>query len=578
MHRGDFFRRLSEADEGFSLIEILAAFTLLAIVTLGTVPLLVSGLRSALTATLDTGAKNLSQQQFEQMRNLRFFIVSSNSGPPSTCVNNPQRTDPRNSGTGLAECDYKDLLDTYYRSTTFVATSTAQTNFTTFQNVTGGFVPATSTARASDEPSGAFYRFVINPVPALKQQYRQYIATQFLDASRNPVAPASNYNTQDSDTDFPPSRLVGVTVISVWQSGALQKKFVTFTQIAEGPPESPNVTALGKATALHFASGIDATRQLTMDAGISSSSGLIANDSSASTAVQSAFASISGGTRIDGRSGSAIAPPTASDTSGDSSPASLVDSGNEIACFTNGGISNVAAAILGDQPSVASAANQSLGQVKTTGGTCTGESNYLGFNNNPGSNSMPSLDLTKKMLRIAPTGSGATALGSSYINSTTGSGHFVEAGSKASSLTLKILPTSFAPNGVVQVTLTSASLVCNTNGSGATATGAFTASVAYFNLIGGTTPGYTTVNLTRGGANTLPTPSTVVVQAGVLLSSYIATWNALSVETTTSSVQSVTSSLAGIVAITTQPTRLADATSNIAIQVGNLSCTAEDTR
>ena len=88
-------RPRQDAEGGFSLIEILVAITLLGLLGAAIVPMLITGLRASVIAKLDTGAKNLSQQRFELMRNLPFRIAY----------------DPAIS-TGV------DMLDTYYPNLT----------------------------------------------------------------------------------------------------------------------------------------------------------------------------------------------------------------------------------------------------------------------------------------------------------------------------------------------------------------------------------------------------------------------------------------------------------------------------
>ncbi len=106
------------ADRGFSMIEILVAISLLGLLSAAIVPLLITGLRASVVAKLDTGAKNLSQQRFELMRNLPFRIAYD---PAVT--------------TGV------DMLDTYFPN---VAAPSGGVN-------TSGYV--TTQARRTGEPS-----------------------------------------------------------------------------------------------------------------------------------------------------------------------------------------------------------------------------------------------------------------------------------------------------------------------------------------------------------------------------------------------------------------------------------------
>src|SRR6266702_4699706 len=77
-------RRLARDDRGFTLVEVLAAMIVFAIAATAVTTMFAAGLRASLLTKMDTTAKNLSQQRFEQIRNLPFHIdqVSSGTNPP----------------------------------------------------------------------------------------------------------------------------------------------------------------------------------------------------------------------------------------------------------------------------------------------------------------------------------------------------------------------------------------------------------------------------------------------------------------------------------------------------------------
>lgn len=583
--------RLSKHEEGFSIVEVLVAFSLLAIVTLGVVPLFVSALRGTLISKLDTGGKNLSQERFEQMRNVPFHVdVNAPPAKPAACWTDVNRTNPE---AGAVDCDYRDMLDTYYRSRTAAASATS-----------GGYV-APAAPRGSDEPAGAFYRFVVDPVPGFPR-YSQVVATQFLDVNRNPLTPAAAYNSQVSGADFPTTRLVGVTIVTTWTAGEMTKKFVSFTQIAEGRPAPPAVTMQARATAIKVTGGLPITIPgnpgplLSMEGGISSADGTLSTGASASVSVQGSFASIAPGQRADGKSAGASAPPNQTVIDGDGSSFSLIDGGAEsspscatfdcVATSAGGQTRNVSAQISAGLPLVATSGAPATGRVKKN--ATAGVLNF-GYRNKPESASMPGLDITSMLVRVNEAGGSSppTAVGTSYLNSTSGGGHKAEAGTQASTQTIKLVPTTFAPDGIVQVTLFSASLVCQTTGTAASATANFEAEVSYlrFNPATGINE-YVTVDIEDGQATSPLTASLLqstqinTNPAGppllVPLESYIGSWGSLTGASTTitSPPKSVSSNLNGIVNITTQPTRASDPDSAVALQVGVLSCVAEDNR
>src|SRR5215213_8436050 len=127
------------------MIEIMVAIVLMGLLTSALVPLLVMSIRSSVVAKLDTGAKNLSQQRFDLMRNMPFRLAY----------------DPLVSTS-------RDVLDVYYPN--LVAPSGGVT--------TAGYV--TTGARRQGEPtSGAFYRTKFTPVLG-STTYTQWVAVQFL--------------------------------------------------------------------------------------------------------------------------------------------------------------------------------------------------------------------------------------------------------------------------------------------------------------------------------------------------------------------------------------------------------------
>jgi len=559
-------------DEGFSIIEVLASFTVLAIVTIGTVPLFVSGLRGSLVSKLDTGGKNLSQERFEIMRNLPFHVDVNGAlvSQPANCET-PSRTDPKTAG--VVVCDYRDVLDTYYRSLSAASSVT-----------TSGYVSPTGT-RSSDEPAGALYRFVISPVPGFGGRFSQTIATQFLDVNRNPITPRAGYSSQRAGLDFPTTRFIGVTVTTTWQAAGLSKKFVSFTQIAEGRPAPAAVTLQARSSALRVGGSIDplisgstvTPRVLSMEAGISSADGALSTGASAANQARGYFAEITPGSRIDGRTKSASAPPNSTTTDDDIGEDSLSDAGTVLAYFVGSGTKNVSASINSSQPVVAgpTLTAQAIGRTKRGGGNGTLN---LGFSNKPQS-IMPFLDTTLHILRINEEAGGGgehTAVGSTYLYSTAGSGHKAVSGGAATAQTIKLFPTSFAPQGVVQIRVVSARLDCTANGSGASATTDFDLIVRYWSQ---DTLSYQEFSIQDGGANTLPDPLVTPVNTltATFLSSYVDSWSALSNPQTTVAGKSVTSSLNGIVSLTSRPTR-AEPESTLAIKVGVLSCLAADNR
>ncbi|MEO7803967.1 MAG: hypothetical protein ABIS18_06130 [Actinomycetota bacterium] len=580
-------RKLIDREEGFSVIEVLAAFSVLAIVTLGTVPLFITGLRSSLVAKLDTGAKNLSQERFEIMRNLAFHIELTDQAEVPTSANctPPNRTDPRTSG--IVVCTYRDLLDTYYRSRTTATSAT-----------TGGYVDASSALRTTDEPAGSFYRFVVDPVPGFNDKYRQVIVTQFLDSTRTPVSPATDYNSQVVAKDLPRTRLLGVTVITSWTAGNLSKKFSAFSQITESRVARSAVVLQSRSLALRVTGTLDAERrQLKLEVGASNSDGGISTGGNAATQVNGATAEIVGGARIEGISGSASAPPNFALADNGTTDKFLDDSGTRIAQFVNTKIANVKAAVTAEQPIIGDGtvanpeASPSLGKL-TTSGLGVGLNPRLGFFNKPDLsplNPMPDLNTSFMLVRMDNDDADKVLVeGSSYLRADAGGAHRAVSGAAAFTRVVKLLPTTFAPDGVVQVELQESSLTCTANGSASSSVAKFTAVVKVFTY-NPSGSGYTTVKTVVQGQSVSPLDTATLdsTQVGVdsfnapiFLSRYIATWGSATGNATIpgTTPRRVQRDVNGIVSISTQPVRAGDLDSNIGISFAILSCSAEDNR
>lgn len=582
---------LRQTDEGFSIIEVLAAFSVLAIVTIGTVPLFISGLRASLVAKMDTQAKNLAQERLDIMRNLPFHLELTDQAEapvPANCTP-PSRTDPRTGGSVV--CSYRDLMDTYYRS------ATAATSVTT-----GGYV-AVGAARIADEPANAFYRFVIDPVPGFDNRFRQVVATQFLDVNRVAAAPAADYNTQVVAKDFPKTRLVGVTIITTWRAGQIGKKFVNFTQMSESRVPPSAVVLQSRTIALRITGNIDLTRQLKMEVGSANADGAISAGGSGATQINGAVAEVfppftpPSASRIDGASESAAAPPTTVKADAGAGPQTLADGGVTIAQISNTKVRNVAVTISADQPIVGNGTpgapplNPALARL-----TGSGPSPRLGFHNLPDAaplSPMPQIRTDLMMVRMDETSSDDSKTlieGSTYARSVGGSSHKAIAGSGAFTGVLKIAPTIFAPEGVVQVELSEASLTCEAGGATSSAIVDFTATIKVwtFDPVTGLPKGYTTIRTVTEGQLVSPLDAaTLATQVGrdallqpIFLSQYIASWGSPTgpAATAGSTSDAVQRAINGIVTISTKPVRLSDPDSNIGITLGILSCQTEDHR
>ena len=69
-------------DAGFTLVEVLVAFLIIAIIAAAGTSLTIRGMRATLDAKQLSQAKNLVNEQIEQMRGLPYFVANTTSAAP----------------------------------------------------------------------------------------------------------------------------------------------------------------------------------------------------------------------------------------------------------------------------------------------------------------------------------------------------------------------------------------------------------------------------------------------------------------------------------------------------------------
>jgi len=550
------------------MVEILVAITLLGLVGAATVPLLITGLRASVIAKLDTGAKNLSQQRFELMRNLPFRIAYD---PAVT--------------TGV------DLLDTYYPNLT---------------PPTGGITTAgyvTTQPRRTGEPAtGPFYRTKF--VQTLgSTEYTEYVATQFLMPDTNPkvpVTPPAGYSTTSLGNDRAPSTLVGVTVVTEWSYGTKTKRLTVYSQISDVAPGAPLVTLQARATALRIAStvgtGVGQT-DLLLESGVVSLDGGASSGATAASTATGGFASSTPGVRINGATTSAVAPPDAATaSSSDNDYHDLFWSGDLVARVPRSSVDGVTAKTSFGEPVIGTSGApvraRSLGTFD------------MRFTNLPNiDNATFGFDPDDLYIARQPAGASTTqAQATAYAGSVGGTAHSTAVGLSAMTSTVEVLQTTFAPDGMVQMRLNSASLTCGSNGASATSTPAYNAEIRFrtysfdpaFPSVGTyswsawtsltsaqATDPLATVNLTAG-----PGGVPVGYNNGrvLYLGEYV---QGLSSQTASGLTAAKVASADGnrmesrpssMVSLSTVPLRSGEDLSSVTVSLGHLSCIAEDNR
>ncbi len=100
------------SDQGFSLVEVLAAMSVFGIITLGTVPLVLTSLKGAALSRSYTVGKNLAVQAMERARGLPYYVDFPTQKAYASDTGAPRKV---------------DLLDMYYPSSTFSTCTTRHT-------------------------------------------------------------------------------------------------------------------------------------------------------------------------------------------------------------------------------------------------------------------------------------------------------------------------------------------------------------------------------------------------------------------------------------------------------------------
>lgn len=557
-------KRLRRNDEGgFTLVEVMAAMVVFALVATAVTAMFASGLRASLITKMDTTAKNLSQQRFESIRNLPFHIdqVATGTNPP-------------------------DLLDTYYRNTTGSAARGQ-----------AGFVPngATRWTEDGDPATGAFYRYVETSIPGFPK-FKQYIATQFLDDAGNPYNPSS-FNSQVAGMDTPPTMTVGVGVTTLWNAGSLPRVNRTYSQITPGRPTAPNALLQSSLVALRLTGGVSGGRTLTLDLASLSADGSLSQTVSAAQAVRGATMSLSGGLTVNGAVTSVKAPPTTGTLGAATGSRTLVESGFTWAAVGSTRTANVSASSSTGQVLLSSQSAPSRAEVLGSGSGA----NIAMFRVDEDADDR--LGLTGLHAFVADAGCGgscANVTTTGYANTAKSSTSFSTTAAASSSMvtTTALLPTSYAPNGLIRVRLTSASVTCNVTHSGssapvATASISYTATVWYYAPFDpASVDGYRSVTVSSTQP-TSPLTTDLLAQTQVgtdsngnplWLSDYFTSWGSMDAPTVSAAATAgadgttVTQSFGGMLSFETVPLRDGDDTSAVGAAFGAGSCTAEDYR
>lgn len=577
-------------DGGFSLIEVIVALGILAIVSTALLPQLIIGIQSTGTARVVSQSKGVAQAELERMRNLPFHITPDAG-------------------------DFRDVLDYYYRSRSGPGTTPGCTDgsgaFATPSTGWSGYV-ADGGTRCSYEPaSGAFYRTVrVVPATSGSTSFVLVVDAQFLSGATPPVpvSPAAGYDTQTTAGARPASAQLGATVTVLYRDRATLKPTTTTTQIFDQPTRTSRIRADGGATALEVGSVTTANGPVSLSVGLLNLAGSLSYASTASLNLSGVSAGLATGETSSGTSRTVSAPPTSAAAVDSLPPGVLGGSGCQVACWGGTRLERPVVAAAQGLPTIGSPASPAqalLLDVSNLG---------VSFGTGSSADYRPGLDLAAPLVRLsggaathasgvaagcAPGSGGASAFvsASGYLTTTGDAAPdptAVESCVVARTASIALFPTSFAPSGVVQVELRRAVARCRVQGAAHAATTAsdYDAVVRYWDGSGYQVAA--TVTPASGPDPLDAVPLTTAVGGGHTLGDYIASWSSLTpAEVAASAVPGRAEvKIPGVVTIASQPVRtgterldptdsaspLVDPTSTVSLTAGALSCRAEDSR
>lgn len=576
--------RESDGDSGFTLIEIVIGLMLFVLVAQGLAAVLITSSATSLFTRMSTTAKNLTQQRLDAMRSLPYHVDAQN-GP------------------------YVDLLDLYYHDDS--GTSGNIPNVVPGDTVPGVYV----SAGGAGGPAGPYYRLTIagSKIGSNYAKFTQYVYTQFLVAN-SPAAQylsplPSGYNNSAVGADHPLSPLIGVTVVETWQSNGKAHSYSTFTEITDQGANETLVVNQAKAIAVRIISQDYLNDSIVADVASVAANGSLSNGSQAGA--EATGASVVDGTNTPtvGAQQTAVSPPNPATGQGSSTagqaqvgitgscgwasfgPTAVSDVSATTATATTSGVPTAPS----DATGTATSPNITASLNAAGGGACAGMwlSNKIDGSPSPD----PSLNLNPDtaMVRVQDQG-GSSAEVTSAANVYTGSpagaaGLVVATASAAMTTWVKIFPgLSFVPNapagygingqpGLVNVSLTKATLSCSsTSGGGTASTLSYNGLVAWYTTTGGWQERSFSWSSGTGGTDPLAVVdlSQPVNSLGTPLSAYV---------TSISGVTAVTGDNGGVqsidaaVSVATVPTLgIAYPWTALGVELGHLSCVAQDNR
>jgi len=577
-------RLQSGRDDGFTLVEIVVAISIVMVVVTALLPQLVAGIRATGTARTITQAKGVVQGQLDRMRNLPYYVSP-------------------------AAGDHKDVLDYYFRDAGQVGPlPTAPTCMVAGKYVAPGLAStgyvAPGAARCSYEPStGAFYRSVTQIAPAPGSVgFTVVVSTQFLTGATPPVAVEpptgpTGYNSQSPDPGeaTPLTSQIGVSIAVLYADRGTVRPVTSYTQFYDQPTSTMRSKAELSATTLEVGSSTKLNGAVSLAAGLLNLTGSLTYNSTVTGSVNSVTAGLATGEQASGASSNVAAPPATTPSTVNGSAGGL--SGCAMICWGTTRLDKGDVSADGGLPTAGgpSSPMQALVTSLDNGG--------VRFDNNDNESDYRSeLDLKSPLVRIDPNavprnsgttsscapGTGASAYvgASAYLRTTAASPETVEACVIGRSSAISLFRTGFAPRGVLQVELIKGVASCTVSGTShtASATADYEAVVRYWNGTAYQTAATITPSNLVDPLSAVPL--TTSVGSGHTLGEYVASWASLTSDRVfkTQVAGNAEVRLPGVVTIVSQPVwkpevlASGNAVSAVSLTLGALKCSVVDQR
>lgn len=584
--------RRRSGDDGFSLLEVVVALGVLMLVAAALLPQLIVGIRSTGTASKATALKSVAQSELDRLRNLPYRVAPEAG-------------------------NFIDLLDRYYPDTSVPSAAPGCTAgaYTLPQNETGwkGFVAGSSTGKCDFEPhNGDFYRTVDLQSHDVLGDVAVVTDLQFLSAGMDsaPVPPRTGYNSSSVGRDMPPASQVGATVTILYRDRGATRAYTTYTQIAQRPTSVNRLRSTASVTTLNIASTTSSGASVTLAAGVLNLKAALSHTSSASADVAAAMGGLSTGAVDTSRSAygatkSVVAPPTSVIPSITAAATGLAADGScGLACWggTRLSPSGVTVTAEGARPRAGSwtspvqshVSDLSNGGVTFHNATVDGYRNDLDLTGPPVGLDASASPFASGISVCRPAATGGTAYLSAFglLDATAAdgtSGQRVDACGVAKATRVSVLPTSFAPKGVIRVTLESAYAHCQVVDGVPTADHGFSALVEVSDGNGGY---QAPIPVSSTAPNALQAPESYSVGTRGSLDQYIDSWSGLQMAELSTAGKQASVEIPGVFTVVTAPVRkmaatdpetgvttlVPDDTSAITLTLGAVSCQAMDAR